>query len=72
MKKSNQPIVNRPKFNPRPKSLQPCDVCADTVTGVPHGIVRTVDIALNSNKLDPIYNTTEDCPKCKGEKYIWV
>jgi len=50
----------------------PCDLCADTVTGAPHGIVRTVDIAFNSNKLDPIYNTTEDCPKCKGEKYIWV
>jgi len=47
-------------------------VCADTVTGAPHGIIRTVDKATNSTKLDPIYNTTEDCPKCKGEKYIWV
>ena len=54
------------------KQLTPCDCCADTIDGHPHGIVRTVDIASNSNKLDPIYNTTEDCPKCKGEKYIWV
>lgn len=53
------------------KILKPCDACADTVTGIPHGIVRTVDIQSNSTKLDPIYNTTTDCPKCKGEKYIW-
>ena len=70
--KYSKPIVNRPKYNPRLKQLVACDVCADTVTGAPHGIVRTVDKATNSNKVDPIYNTIEDCPKCKGEKYIWV
>ena len=54
------------------KQLTPCDCCADTITGNPHGIVRTVDLQTGSNKLDPVYNTTIDCPKCKGEKYIWV
>ena len=42
------------------------------MTGIPHGIVRTVDLQTGSNKLDPIYNTTIDCPTCKGEKYIWT
>ena len=72
MKKSNQPIISRPDLSLKLKQLTPCDACADTVTGVPHGIVRTVDFQSGSNKLDPVYNTTEDCPKCKGEKYIWV
>ena len=74
MKKSNPltPVINRPNLELKPKRLLPCDMCADTVTGAPHGIVRTVDLQSNSTKLDPIYNTTEDCPKCKGEKYIWV
>jgi hypothetical protein len=57
--------------SPRLKQLQACNLCADTVTGRPHGIVRTVDIQTNSNKLDPVYNTTIDCPKCKGSKYVW-
>ena len=72
MKKSNQPIINRPNLEVKLKQLQPCDMCADTIDGHPHGIVRTVDLQTGSNKIDPIYNTTEDCPKCKGEKYIWV
>jgi len=54
------------------KQYLPCDYCADTETGIPHGMVRTVDSQTSSNKLDPIYNTTVDCPKCKGEKYVWV
>ena len=54
------------------KQLQACDLCADTITGKPHGIVGTVDAQSSSNKIDPIYNTTIDCPKCKGEKYNWV
>ena len=72
MKKLNQPIINRPNLQIQLKQLQPCDVCADTIDGNPHGIVRTVDLQSGSNKIDPIYNTTEDCPKCKGEKYIWI
>ena len=74
MKKSNPltPVINRPNLQPKIKQLEPCDLCADTVTGKPHGIVRTVDFQSGSNKIDPIYNTTMDCPKCKGEKYIWV
>ena len=56
---------------PIQKSLIPCKTCADTITGKPHGIVRTVDFQTNSSKLDPIYNTTTDCPTCHGEKYIW-
>ena len=47
-------------------------MCADTIDGRPHGIVRTVDLQTGSNKIDPVYNTTEDCPTCHGEKYIWV
>ncbi len=35
-------------------------------------IETTVDFQSGSNKIDPVYNTTIDCPKCKGEKYIWV
>ena len=54
------------------KQLQACDLCADTITGKPHGIEGTVDAQTSSNKIDPIYNTTIDCPKCKGEKYVWV
>ena len=54
------------------KQLTPCDCCADTITGIPHGIVRTVDSTHYGNKIDSVYNTTIDCPKCKGEKYIWV
>jgi hypothetical protein len=65
-------IVNRPNLKPtRPKTLQPCNVCADTVTGVPHGYVRTIDFQSNSNKIDPVYNTTMDCPVCKGTKYVF-
>ena len=74
MKKSNQPtpVINRPNLEVKIKELIPCDCCADTETGKPHGIVRTVDLQPGSNKIDPIYNTTIDCPKCKGEKYVWV
>jgi hypothetical protein len=54
------------------KQYKPCSTCADTVTGLPHGIVGTVDLQTGSNKLDPVYNTTIDCPNCKGEKYVWV
>ena len=53
------------------KRYLPCKVCADTVTGVPTGIIRTVDLASNSNKIDPVYNTTETCPVCNGEKYYF-
>jgi hypothetical protein len=53
------------------KRYLPCKVCADTVTGVPTGVVRTVDSTHYGNKLDPIYNTTTDCPVCKGEKYYF-
>ena len=56
---------------PTLKRLIPCDTCADTITGIPYGFVRTVDLQTGSNKLDPIYNTTTDCPTCKGEKYVW-
>jgi hypothetical protein len=74
MKKSNQqiPIINRPNLDLKVKQYKPCSTCADTITGTPHGIVRTVDFQPGSNKIDPIYNTTIDCPTCKGEKYIWV
>ena len=75
MRKSNpltQPVINRPNLEVKLKQYKACDLCADTVTGVPHGIVGTVDSQSSSNKIDPIYNTTIDCPKCKGEKYIWV
>ena len=74
MKKSNPltPVINRPNLELKLKQYKACDLCADTVTGVPHGIVGTVDAQSSSNKIDPIYNTTIDCPKCKGEKYIWV
>ena len=53
------------------KQYKACKTCADTITGNPHGIIRTVDFQSNSNKLDPVYNTTEPCPTCKGEKYTW-
>tara|TARA_R110002020_G_scaffold211145_1_gene417372 strand:+ start:16 stop:243 length:228 start_codon:yes stop_codon:yes gene_type:complete len=75
MKKSNPltaPIVNRPNLEVKLKEYKACDACADTVDGHPHGIIRTVDVQTNSNKLDAVYNTTTTCPKCKGEKYIWV
>ena len=72
MKELNQPIINRPNLELKIKEYKPCDCCADTETGIPHGIVRTVDLQPGSNKLDPVYNTTIDCPKCHGEKYIWV
>jgi len=75
MKKSNpltQPVIKRPNLDLKLKEYKPCDVCADTVDGHPHGIIRTVDFQNNSSKIDPVYNTTETCPKCKGEKYIWV
>ena len=45
------------------KEYKPCSTCADTITGIPHGIVGTVDLQTGSNKLDPVYNTTVDCPK---------
>ena len=71
MNKLNQSIIKRPKLElPKIKTLIPCDCCADTIDGHPHGIVRTVDSTHYGNKTDPIYNTTIDCPKCKGEKYI--
>lgn len=57
------------------KRLQPCRTCCDTVTGVPTGLIRTVDSShfeTRFNKLDPIYNTTEDCPVCKGSKYFFA
>jgi hypothetical protein len=65
MDQNKKPIVKR---------YQACKVCADTVTGVPTGQIRTVDSShyeTRFNKLDPIYNTTEDCPVCKGEKYYF-
>ena len=55
MKKSNpltQPIVNRPNLELKLKQYLPCDLCADTVTGIPHGIVGTVDAQTNSNKIE--------------------
>ena len=74
MKKSNPltPVINRPNLEVKVKEYKPCSTCADTVTGHPHGIIRTVDLQTGSNKLDPIYNTTMDCPTCKGEKYVWA
>ena len=39
------------------KQLTPCDCCADTITGKPHGIVRTVDSTHYGNKIDSVYNT---------------
>ena len=75
MRKSNpltQPVISRPNLELKLKEYKPCKTCADTVDGHPHGIIRTVDFQTNSNKLDPIYNTFEDCPTCKGEKYIWI
>jgi DnaJ-class molecular chaperone len=53
---NNKPIVKR---------LQVCKVCEG------HGYVRTVDSTHYGNKLDPIYNTSETCPVCKGEKYYF-
>jgi len=57
------------------KRLQPCSTCADTKTGIPTGQIRTVDSShfeTRFNKLDPIYNTTIDCPVCKGSKYFFA
>ena len=75
MRKSNPqtlPVVNRPNLEVKLKQYKACKTCADTVDGHPHGIIKTIDFQSNSNKLDPVYNTTETCPTCKGEKYIWV
>ena len=44
MKPFNQ-IIKKPLLDlPTQKQLIPCDTCADTITGKPHGIVRTVDL----------------------------
>jgi hypothetical protein len=64
-KEKSQPIV---------KKYKPCEVCKDTITGIPTGMIRTVDSShfeTRFNKLDPIYNTTETCPYCNGEKYYF-
>jgi len=37
------------------KQYLPCDLCADTITGKPHGIVGTVDAQSSSNKIDPLF-----------------
>ena len=64
-----QPVIKRPNLQLKLKQYKACKTCADTIDGHPHGIIRTVDFQSNSNKLDPVYNTTETCPDCKGEKY---
>jgi len=61
-KKKSQPIVKRYK---------PCEVCKDTITGIPTGMIRTVDSTHFGNKIDPVYNTSETCPFCNGEKYYF-
>jgi DnaJ-class molecular chaperone len=57
MPNNKKPIVKR---------LQVCKVCEG------HGIVRTVDSTHFGNKIDPVYNTTTDCPVCKGEKIFYA
>ena len=47
--------------------------CCNTCEG--YGYVQTVDSShfeTRFNKVDPIYNTTETCPVCFGEKYFSV
>ncbi len=58
------------------KRLQVCSICfginhqcCQTCEG--YGIVRTVDSTHYGNKTDPVYNTTTDCPVCKGEKIFY-
>ena len=54
------------------KRLQPCKTCADTITGLPTGQIRTIDSTHFGQKVDSVYNTTEDCPVCKGSKYFFA
>jgi hypothetical protein len=53
------------------KRFKPCEVCKDTITGIPTGMIRTVDSTHFGNKIDPVYNTSETCPFCNGEKYYF-
>jgi len=53
------------------KRYKPCEVCKDTITGIPTGEIRTVDTTHFGNKFDPVYNTSTTCPFCNGEKYYF-
>ena len=49
------------------KLNKPCEVCKDTETGIPTGLVYWNDIGASGVEKFSL----QDCPSCKGEKIVY-
>ena len=73
LKRLNQLSQNllTPKQTQTPTTTQklnkPCEVCKDTETGIPTGLVYWNDIGQSGIEKFSLH----DCPSCKGEKIVY-
>jgi len=60
----NQETIQRPR---QQLKNQPCKTCEDTVSKIPTGQVLTNEMGASGKE----YFALNDCPTCKGERFLY-